>query len=107
LIALNAEGLILAGLLNTIWPCEVRPVAVQEDPWQILWERIGEVAGKRVVVLGRHFDDRLRERVELFLKERQALSVVKMVIVGRESDYSCFPEKGAEVLLPWEEHAHR
>lgn len=108
LVAVNPEGLILSGLVNRFLYKEVRAMGVQEDPWKILWEGIGELTGKRVTLcLGRFGSASTPEHVESFLKQRGALSVLKMVILGRQGDYSCFPEKGEETLLPWEEHAAR
>jgi len=40
--------------------------------------------------------------LETFLEERGALSVVKLIVLGREGDFSCFPELSKEALLPWE-----
>ncbi|MCX7667842.1 MAG: hypothetical protein N2Z84_02805 [Atribacterota bacterium] len=108
LVAVNAEGLLLSGLVNRVLQKEVRTMNIQEEPWQVLWERIGDLKDKRVaMVTGRFLLASTQERIELFLKERGALSILKMVILGRKGDYSCFPEKGEETLLPWEEHAAR
>lgn len=108
LVAVNAEGLLLSGLVNRVLQKEVRTMSVQEEPWQVLWEVVGDLKERRVaMVAGRFLLASTQEKIESFLKERGALSILKMVILGRKGDYSCFPEKGEETLLPWESHAAR
>ncbi|MEN3185102.1 MAG: hypothetical protein ABDK94_01485 [Atribacterota bacterium] len=108
LVAVNAEGLLLSGLVNRVLQKEVRTMGIQEEPWQVLWEAVGDLKDRRVVmVAGRFLLASTQEKIESFLKERGALSILKMVILGRKGDYSCFPEKSEETLLPWEEHAAR
>jgi|YNPBryulayer2012_1023412.scaffolds.fasta_scaffold18757_3 hypothetical protein len=108
IVAVNAEGLLLGGLVNRILQKEVRTMGVREEPWEILWEGIGNLQGKRVaMVSGRFLRESTQEKIEAFLKDRGALSVLKMVILGRKGDYSCFPEKTEKTLFPWEEHATR
>ncbi|MGC8777669.1 MAG: hypothetical protein ACP5Q4_03240 [Candidatus Caldatribacteriaceae bacterium] len=108
LVAVNAEGLLLSGLVNRAVQKEVRAMGIREDPWEILWEGVGDLRGKRVVILsGRFLVMSTQEKIESFLKGRGALSVLRMVILGRKGDYSCFPEKTEETLFPWEENATR
>ncbi|MGQ9748156.1 MAG: hypothetical protein ACUVQZ_10455 [Candidatus Caldatribacteriaceae bacterium] len=108
LVAVNTGGILLGGLIHGVLPKEVRVMIIKEEPWEIVWESVGDLRGKRVVILaGRISLESVWEKIEGFLKERGALSVLKMVILGRKGDYSCFPEKNEVVLLPWEDYADR
>lgn len=108
LIAVNPEGLILSGFLTAFLNKEVRNVALEEKPFQIIWDNLGNLESKRaVLVAGRFREGKSREELEKWVKEHGALSVLVMVAVGGRGDYSLFPEWGEEVLLPWEGHEVR
>ncbi|HXL02329.1 MAG TPA: hypothetical protein PK016_04325 [Candidatus Atribacteria bacterium] len=108
LIAVNSEGLILSGFLTAFLNKEVRNVALEEKPFQIIWDNLGNLEGKRaVLVAGRFREGKSREELEKWVKEHGALSVLVMVAVGGRGDYSLFPEWGEEVLLPWEDREVR
>ena len=104
LIAVNPEGLILSGFLSSFLDKEVRNVAIEEKPFQVIWDNLGSLEGKRaVLVVGRLREETSKEELEKLVKERGALSVLLMVGAGGKGDYSLFPEWGEEVLLPWED----
>ena len=104
LIAVNPEGLILSGFLSSFLDKEVRNVAIEEKPFQVIWDNLGKLEGKRaVLVVGRLREETSKEELEKLVKERGALSVLLMVVAGGKGDYSLFPEWGEEVLLPWED----
>lgn len=104
IVGVNASGMLLASVLSGILEKEVRALGISEEPLQVLWESIGDLTGKRVVVVVRSFgSEKEREFLEEFLKARGALSVLAMVMVGRGGDYSCFPELEGDGLFSWEE----
>ncbi|MDI3543009.1 MAG: hypothetical protein PWP57_612 [Candidatus Atribacteria bacterium] len=108
LIAVNSEGLILSGFLNSFLDKEVRNVAVEEKPFRVIWDNLGNLEGKRaVLVVGRFQEGESREELEKLVKGHGALSVLVMVVAGGKGDYSLFPERGEEVLLPWEDREIR
>jgi len=108
LIAVNPEGLILSGFLTSFWNKEVRNMAFQEEPFQIIWDNLGNLEGKRAVLVARRFgEEKSREKLEEWVKECGALSVLVMVAVGGGGDYSLFPEWEEDVLLPWEDREIR
>lgn len=108
LIAVNPEGLILSGFLTVFWNKEVRSMAFQEEPFRIIWDNSGNLEGKRaVLVTGRFREEKSREKLEEWAKERGVLSVLVMVAVGGRGDYSLFPEWEESILLPWEDREIR
>lgn len=108
LIAVNPEGLILSGFLASFLDKEVRNMAFKEEPFQITWDNLGNLEGKRtVLVAGRFREEKSREEIEKWVKDHGVLSVLVMVAVGGKGDYSLFPEWGENILLPWEDNEVR
>lgn len=104
IVGVNAGGMLLGSILNGILEKEMRTMCLSVEPLEVLWECLGDLAGKRVVAVVRSFSsEREREFLERFLKDKGALSVLTMVMVGKGGDYSCFPELGREGLFSWEE----
>ncbi|MDK2897421.1 MAG: hypothetical protein PWP04_1541 [Candidatus Atribacteria bacterium] len=102
-LAVNPGGLVLSGIIGYHLPQEVRSLAVQPSSLEILWENLGNIRGKRaLLVTDRFFNPEGKKLAEAFLEERGVLSVVTLVVLGREGDFSCFPELPKETLLPWE-----
>ncbi len=104
IVGVNAEGMLLGSVLSGILEKEMRTLSVALEPGDVLWENVGDLSGKRVVAVARSFaSSQEREFVEIFLKEKGALSVLVMVMVGRGGDYSCFPELEGDDTFSWEE----
>jgi len=104
-LAVNSAGLIVCGILNNFFPKEIRTLSVQyqNDHLIINWDNSGELRDKRVLVVTDYFpNDQALFQLENFLKSKQVLSVVKLVVLGKGVEYSCFPELPEGTILPWE-----
>jgi len=104
-LAVNSAGLIVCGILNNFFPKEIRTLSVQyqNDHLIINWDNSGELRDKRVLVVTDYFpNDEALFQLENFLKSKQVLSVVKLVVLGKGVEYSCFPELPEGTILPWE-----
>lgn len=104
IVGVNAEGMLLGSVLSGIIEREMRTLGIAPESKKICWENVGDLSGKRVVTIVRSFGSpEEREFLERFLKEKGALSVLVMVMVGRGGDYSCFPELEGDDAFSWEE----
>jgi len=104
-LALNPAGLVVCGILNTFFPREVRAISILygRDQMRVEWDNSGDLMGKRVLVVTDHYPNQpTLFQLEHFLKMKHVLSLVKMVVLGKGVEYSCFPELPENTLLPWE-----
>lgn len=91
----------MSGFLASFLDKEVRNMAFKEEPFQITWDNLGNLEGKRtVLVAGRFREEKSREEIEKWVKDHGALSVLVMVAVGGKGDYSLFPEWGKISFCP-------
>lgn len=107
LVAVNSDGLVLAGILNQYLEREVRFLLVVEKDGvpEVIKDTCGRLGKKRVLlVAGRFSTEPSRDLVEERIRLKQPLSVVRMVGVGKGVEYSCFPEFPSHTPLPWEYH---
>ncbi|QPM67256.1 hypothetical protein [Atribacter laminatus] len=104
-LAVNSAGLIVCGILNSFFPRDIRTLSIQyqNDHLKVNWDNCGELRDKRVLVVVDHFpNEQVVFQLENFLKTKQVLSLVKLVVLGKGVEYSCFPELPEESILPWE-----
>ena len=94
-LAVNSAGSIVCGILNNFFPREIRTLSIryQNDHLIVNWDNCGELRDKRVLVVADHFpNEQVLFQLENFLKTKQVLSLVKLVVLGKGVEYSCFPE---------------
>lgn len=104
-LAVNSAGSIVCGILNNFFPREIRTLSIQfqNDNLTVIWDNCGELRDKRVLVVADHFpNEQALYQLEDFLKIKQVLSLVKLVVLGKGVEYSCFPELPEGTILPWE-----
>jgi len=103
-LALSPAGLVLCGILDSFLPREVRTLSMsfEGDEMKIDWDNSGDLQGKRVLVVTDRFPDETNLTfLESFLKKKHVLSSVKLVMLGKGVEYSCFPELPEDSSLPW------
>ncbi|NLJ48300.1 MAG: hypothetical protein GX428_01740 [Candidatus Atribacteria bacterium] len=104
-LAVNSAGSIVCGILNSFFPREIRTLSIQyqDDHFIVHWDNSGELRDKRVLVVAEYFpNEQALFQLENFLKTKQVLSLVKLVVLGKGVEYSCFPELPDKSILPWE-----